>query len=502
MKADVAVTPSGRSSCWPRAALGRCVLFACAWLTAGCALIREDTGPAATIGPEQIRLADTIHLARDGWPSARWWTDYQDPQLDALITRAVEASPTLAVARSRVDVAASKVQLARSSTDLQVDFSALVDRTHVSDTGFLSAYATHDPALGADGPSYTTGTVGLNASLAVDLWGKERSEVEAAIGVANAARADEAEAELVVSTQVAELYFSVQTADASLALLDETRDLAAFALETHTARTAQGLEPKVPEEQARADLLAIERKIAATTEQIAHSREALRALLGGGSEDLLQIRAVALPTPVLTAPRTLSYELLARRPDLQALRWYVESSFARVDVAKAEFYPSFDIRAFFGFNSIYLSELFTHASQQINVVPGLQLPLFDGGRLNANLRGVRADSNTLIAQYNQAVLDAVRDVAQAGSGLESMIEQTHLQTSRVASVAFASDSTAALYQRGLADRLATTTSQQQLIAEKLSLVQLEGRTLEGQLGLVRALGGGYRSDSPVALSPR
>ncbi len=75
------------------------------------------------------------------------------------------------------------------------------------------------------------------------------------------------------------------------------------------------------------------------------------------------------------------------------MRWYVQSSFSRIDAAKAAFYPSFDIKAFFGVNALHLFDLFTHASQQINLIPGLCLPIFEGGRLNAKLSGARDASN-------------------------------------------------------------------------------------------------------------
>jgi multidrug efflux system outer membrane protein len=149
---------------------------------------------------------------------------------------------------------------------------------------------------------------------------------------------------------------------------------------------------------------------------------------------------VPLPQSEESLPGTLSYELLARRPDLQAMRWFVQSSFDRIDAAKAAFFPTFDIKAFFGVNALHLAELFTHASQQINPVPGLYLPIFDGGRLNANLSGARTASNTLITQYNQAVLNAVRDVAVTGSRLQDLGAEAQLQAKKVRAVAYARDS--------------------------------------------------------------
>lgn len=469
---------------------------------AGCALIHHDTQPAAEIVPERIRIAGDIHLAREGWPAARWWTRYGDVQLNGLIDSALAQSPTIAIARSRLSRAHAQVELARASADLQVGARASIDRQHVSDNGFLSAYASHDLAIGATGPSYTSGLVGLDGRLDLDLWGRERAEIEAALGVQNANRADEAAAELEISTDVAQLYYSIQTTYASLDLLRQARDIAAFSVQAHAARQARGLEAQTPGQEAQADLLALDRRIASAQQQVVQSREALRALSGAGADDLASIEAVPLPEPAASLPGTLSYELLARRPDLQALRWSIEASFDSVDAAKAAFYPSFDINAFFGLDALHLADLFTHASQQINFIPGLYLPIFDGGRLNASLHGARSASDTLIEQYNQAVLDAVRDVAQTGSRLQDIAHETQLQVEKTDAVSFTRDSTYALYQRGLADKLAALQAQEPVIAEKLALLQLDGQELDQEITLIKELGGGYRSETPVVLSPR
>jgi multidrug efflux system outer membrane protein len=228
----------------------------------------------------------------------------------------------------------------------------------------------------------------------------------------------------------------------------------------------------------------------------------LRALIGAGPTDLPDIRRAPLPASQAGLPSTLSYELLARRPDLQALRWYVQSSFDRIDAAKAAFYPSFNIRAFFGFDSLHLKDLFIHASQQINLIPGLTLPVFDGGRLNANLRNTRSASNTLIAQYNQAVLNAVRDVAITGSHWQSLDAEGQLQAQKVQAVSFGKDSAEARYRRGLGSRLAAMEARQPVIAEQVAMLTIDGQKLSQEIALIKALGGGYRADSPIELNPR
>lgn len=488
----------------PRLDRRRCLLFV-VWLSSvlsGCALIHHESAPYAEIAPDQIGLANDIHLARDGWPAARWWTRYQDPQLDALIDQALANAPTMVIARTRVAQAKSEVELVSTGSSLQVTALAMLDREHVSAHGFLGPFAMDEPALGLTGPWYTEGIVGLGASLDIDIWGKQRAQIAASLGVSNARIAETSAVELEISADVAQLYFGIQTTCQLVGLLNESREVAVFAVQAHEAREARGLEARTLVEEARARRMAVERQIVSAQAQIRELRESMRALVGAGPDGLPVIEPVALPRSQAALPATLSYELLARRPDLQAMRWYVEASFSRIDAAKAAFYPSFDIKAFFGFNALHLADLFTHASQQINLIPGLYLPIFDGGRLNANLRGAREGSNLLIEQYNQAVLNAVRDVAQTGSRLQALDEEAGLQRQRVESIAFARDSIEAHYQRGLASRLAALEARQPVIAERVALLTLDGKMLGQEIALTKALGGGYRADRAVEPKPR
>ncbi|TKC80188.1 MdtP family multidrug efflux transporter outer membrane subunit [Trinickia terrae] len=476
-------------------------LQACRWLVsfalpffAACAIIHHDSPPAAMIAPQQIKLAGDIHLANEGWPSARWWEQYRDPQLDALIGLALAHAPTLAIARERVSQARAQVELIRAVSGLQMQARADADRERVSSHGFLSAYASKDPAIGADGPWYWAGLVGLDGHYDIDIWGKQRDLVRAAIGEQNARRAEAAQAELELAAGVAQLYYGIQTTYASLDLLRQLRDVRAFELDARSARHERGLEALTQTAEARAKLLAIDQQIASAEEQIVHAREALRALAGAGPDDLPAVAPAPLPAAAGSLPSTLSYELLARRPDLQAMRWLVQASFDRIDAAKAAFYPSFDITAFFGFNALQMRDLFLHSSQQINLIPGLSLPIFDGGRLNANLHGARTASNTLIEQYDQAVLDAVRDVAQSGSEIGDLDHRVHLQRERIDALSFASDSAEASYRTGLGDKISAMQAKAPVIEGRLELVQLSGDEIEAGIALTKALGGGYRSD--------
>jgi multidrug efflux system outer membrane protein len=471
------------------------ILICCTALLSGCALIHNDTASHAQIAPEQIRLADDIHLAHDGWPDAQWWKRYDDPQLDTLIQRALAGSPTIAMVRTRVTQAGSQADVLRAGTGLQMAAFALINEQRASANGFLGPYALNLPRLGITGPWYTEGALGAVADLNIDLWGMHRSAVEAALGVQNARIAETAAAELDISSGVAQLYYSMQTTYRMLDLLQQTRDALDYAVDAHRGKVQHGLEANTPLHGARAQVLAVDRQIVAAQGQVKEMRESIRALVGVGPDDLNDIQPVPLPQVEASLPRTLQYELLARRPDLQAMRWYVQSSFSQIDAAKAAFYPSLDIKALIGLDSLHLDKLFRSASQQINLIPGLYLPIFDGGRLNANLHGTRAASDMLIEQYNQAVLYAVRDVAVSSSRLQALDDERALQMEKIGATRFAQESAEAYYTRGLASRQIATEARLPVLAEQMALLLLDGQRLAQGIALTKALGGGYASDT-------
>jgi len=478
---------------------GRCALqsgccaVAGAALLSGCALIHHDSDAVPQVEAASVQVSPKLNLPTGDWPSDKWWLQYDDPQLTAFIDRALVASPTMALARQRVAQAQAQAELAVAAAGPQLAASGAIDRERVSSHGFLSAYAGSDPAIGANGPWYTTGLVGFDGAWDLDIWGRHRAEIAATMGVQNAQKAEEAEVALELSTDIARIYYVVQTARSEIDLLKQQRDAISIEVDAQRSRFARGLEPDTTAKQAEAKLLTVDQQIAQTSEQVTNGRESLRALIGADSGALGNMAPQPLSIVATGVPDNLGFQLLARRPDLQALHWYVVSSLKRVDAAKAAFYPSFDIKAFFGFNALNLSQLFLHASQQINIAPGLYLPVFDSGRLNASLGGERASSNATILQYNQAVLNAVRDVAQNGSALKDLGERTAIQQKKLQDVQFVFDSASARYRRGLVDRLQVEEARESAIQEQLALLELTGQRLQTSIALTKTLGGGYQA---------
>jgi outer membrane protein TolC len=180
----------------------------------------------------------------------------------------------------------------------------------------------------------------------------------------------------------------------------------------------------------------------------------------------------------------------------------VEALTQDVAGAKSLFYPNINLVAFAGFSSIGLDRLFNAGSQQWGVGPALRLPLFDGGRLRANLSGKTAELDAAIESYNAAVIDAVRDVADQLSSTQAIARQ---QTEQQAAMVFAENAYAIAKQRheaGLGNLLNVLAAETAVLNQRRQSIDLTARALDTQISLIRALGGGYQAELPTATAQK
>ncbi|VTN11548.1 Multidrug resistance outer membrane protein MdtP precursor [Raoultella terrigena] len=147
---------------------------------------------------------------------------------------------------------------------------------------------------------------------------------------------------------MAQLYFAMQATFQKIELLNQLEEIARLSVQAHEHRTRRGVEDSVDIANAQAELLAAQQQTITAKGTLTQYRETLRALIGADANSMPEIHPVPLPTLQETLPDSLSFELLARRPDLQALRGYVTASLSQVDAAKAAFYPHFDIKGLLG----------------------------------------------------------------------------------------------------------------------------------------------------------
>ncbi|RXZ36161.1 efflux transporter outer membrane subunit [Oxalobacteraceae bacterium CAVE-383] len=465
---------------------------------AGCA----PMPPAQQALPQRdladAQLTASIKLARDGWPDAQWWSAYNDPQLNALMAQALQPqgnAPTLQVAAARIGAAHAALQTARAAQGLDVDFKASANRQRYSATGLFPA------PIG--GSVYNEATLQLGGTYDFDWWGLHRSQIAAAMGEVHARQAELAQAERSLSAEIAQSYFALQADWAMQANLRQLRDARQALLEDAKRRIAQGVAAIAVQRHAEAALAETGQQIADIDVQAGREREALRALLGADGKALADLKPLPLPESAAALPSSLGIELLARRPDLQAARWRVQASLSRIDAAQAAFYPSLNLTALFGQDSLSLGNLMQAGSRTFFIGPALSLPIFDSGRLQARLGSERNARDAMIAEYNQAIVNAVREVAQEGVSLQGLErEQARRAEAEQADRALL-DGAQRRLRAGLADRAAVLDAQAVVLQEQALALQLRERQLNTEVALIRALGGGYRQapeSAPVQVS--
>ncbi|MGK5073152.1 efflux transporter outer membrane subunit [Janthinobacterium sp. ZB1P44] len=457
---------------------------------AGCASIAPDTQPLPQQDLATVQLAADIHLASEGWPAAQWWRQLQDSQLDQLIEKALSASPNLDVAHARIGSALAAFDAQHAQRGATVGVGADANRQRYSGNGLMPA------PIG--GNYYNEITVGVQAHYDLDWWGKHKAQIAASLGEVNARRAEYAMAEQMLAAEIARRYFSMQNGWARMDNLHALVRLQQQLVVDKEKRIANGLGVSDDHLSAQTRLSLLQQQIALLETQIVTEREALRALLGGDSSALASLQpkqAQALPHAL---PGKLGMELLARRPDLQAARWRVQAAMSTIEAAQASFYPDIDLGASFGLDAIKLGKLLQSGSRTLFIGPALSLPLFDSGRLQAQLAGARSERNEIIADYNQNVFNVVRDVAQAGARVQGVENQLRLQQENLrASEAQLRNANARLKQ-GLADR-ATQLNAEMTVRGQVDLgMQLQNQRQNAEINLTVALGGGYRGSSDFA----
>lgn len=459
------------------------VLLLLAMALAGCASTKgiAPTGQARTVESLGASPASPVD-----WPRDQWWNAFRDPVLDGLVARALADSPTLAGAQARLARAQSAVDNARAAQLPQVNAEADITRQRFSERGLFP------PPLG--GSAVTLNTVQLSGNWELDFFGRERAALQAALSAERASAAEQQAARVLLATAVARSYMQLARLGAQrevgLALRKDSEQV----LRLVQARVNNGLDTMVELRQAEGTVPQINQQLEAIDEQMALTRHALAALIGAAPQDTDAL-APALPAEDdigwTAAPPLIPADLVGRRADVVAARWRVEAAARAIDVARAEFYPNINLAAFVGFSSLSLSHWIENGSQVWGIGPALHLPVFDGGHLRANLRGRSADFDAAVASYNGALIEAVHDVADQLSSLQSIERQAREQEAAQRAAESAFELATLRYRAGLGTFLTVLSAENNVLTQRRSGVDLRARAIDARIQLVRALGGGY-----------
>nr|WP_321930484.1 efflux transporter outer membrane subunit [Paraburkholderia guartelaensis] len=454
--------------------------------------IHSDAKPAE---PQQYATHQSLPAEQGHWPAANWADQFGDAQLRILIDEALKRSPTLDQARARVAAAAAYSETAKAGTMPRVDASYSLTRQQFSNTTFVP------PPFGGSWQTENRGL--LSASYDLDLWGKNREAMKAAISQYQASQADEEVVKLTLTTAIARTYNQ-------LARLYVLRDIAQEEITQReqidritAGRIATGLDTEVERKTAQANLAMSRAALKSLDGRILATRYQIAALLGAGPDRGLQITRPTLGSgDEVRLPDNLPADLLSRRPDIVAARWRVDAMTHDVKEAKAEFYPDINLSAAIGLDAFGFGHFLTAASRTASVGPAIHLPIFDAGELRAQLKGRYADFDYAVATYNQSLVTALNEVASQLADVRSTDAQiVDAQTAQGA--ARQADKLAlAQYKAGLTNQLTVLNADVNALSADQAVADLRMNRRDQQIALASALGGGFVDTSNAASAPR
>jgi NodT family efflux transporter outer membrane factor (OMF) lipoprotein len=470
----------------------RLLALAAALALAGCAdMSGIDPGStlrdAPSLGLNQPGSAASASAQSDFAPATDWWRGFGDDQLNRLMEQALAGSPTLKLAQARLARAQSVIEVARAATQPQLNGSLDLTRQLYTENGL------YPPPLA--GAIVNSGTVNLNGSWELDFFGKNRAALDASVGSARAAEADAQAARVLLASNVARAYFQLARANDQFDVARRTLDQRDQQLRLVQDRVQAGLDTQLELRQSEGALPEARQQMEAMREQAELAHHALAALTGQGNREVVQTQPSLTAVKAMAAPAQLPADLLGQRADIVAARWRVEAAGHDVGNAKAQFYPNINLIGLVGLSTLGLGRLFDAGSAQWGVGPAIRLPIFDAGRLRANLRGKTADLDAAVESYNATVLDAIHDAADQIASAQSIARQQGEQRDARAAAESAYQIAVQRYQAGLGTFLNVLAAETAVLSQRRLEVDLAARALDTQVGLARAFGGGYRGDA-------
>jgi multidrug efflux system outer membrane protein len=463
-------------------------------LLAGCSLAPKLEQPQIDVparykalGPDEPRGAWKTAEPADALPRGEWWKVFNDPKLDELEAQAVAANQTLKIAAARL--AQSRAVVGVVKADLYPRFDAGFGPSRIKQSGVSLGLPQ-----GTDIPPYTVWRGQITAAWEVDLFGRISDSVAAARGDADAVAALYGATMLAVQADVAQAYFALRQADDELRLLRATVTSRQESQRLVQRRFDAGEISELDLAQAKTEVGLAQSQVYGLERQRSQIENGLAVLLGRTPASF-----TLAPAPLVDAlpsiPAGLPSALLERRPDVAAASRTMAASNARIGVAKAAFFPALRITGLFGYESNDLSDLFQWSSRvwALGPIAGtiLTLPIFDGGRNQANLDRSYAVLEESVGAYRQTVLVAFAEVEDNLVALRTLAGQAEATHDSVQSAARALQIAESRYRAGAANYLQVVDGQRTLLVVQRLDVQIRGARAVSTVALVRALGGGW-----------
>ena len=467
--------PRARTSRTSRSVLAASVLLA----LAGCSLAPLDAAPPIAVPAAWKSAAPqagwvSADTARD-WQAGRWWTQFNDAQLDTLMARVDIGNQNLALAVANVRQA-----------------QALLRQQQAQLWPTVGASGSEQRSGGEDRASTSTASLGLNVSWAPDLWGRLGDAARAQGAGVQASQADLAGARLSAQGSLAQAYFTLRELDAEAALLQDI--IAGY---ERSARITQnrydaGIAARTDTLQAQSTLDGARASLTALQLNRALSEHAI-ALLIGEAPAGFTLAPAAWVDRVPVAPAGVPSELLLRRPDIASAERSVSAANARIGVARAAYFPQITLTGSLGASGSHLGDLISAPSLLWSLGLSLAQYVFDGGARTAAVDQAIAAHEGATATYRQTALSAMKDVEDQLARLTALAAQQERTRAAAEAAQRIEQQMLNRYQSGLSAYTDVVTAQASSLGARRSVMQLQLQRQQAAVSLMQALGGGWQA---------
>lgn len=447
------------------------------------------SGPLSAPTPDPLpiewRNAGNFRSAAPDRDLGRWWDSFEDPTLTRIIREGLAGSPDVASVAARVREARAN----RKAT------AAALFPTLDASTGSNTRYTKIDGVAGNSDTSYSAG---LDASWQADLFGRNRNQALAAATDAKAAEENLNSVRASLAAEIAIAYTSLRTSEARLDVLQrniatqqETWQIADWRKQAGEADALEAGQAETSLEQAKAAIPQVRQAIEQT-------RNLLARLCGrepGALDATLRRTSVKLPDPGRQLAIGIPADTLRQRPDVRAASWQVLSAAARNRAARAERFPSLNLSGSLGINALSAGKLSDPNTFTAGIISGISGPIFDAGRIQANIEASDAAIERALLDYRSSILTALSEVEDAliacrrsSERLATLEKATRLarETDRLARQR---------YEAGEIDFLSILETQRTLLALEDNLLATRSDRATAFIRLYQALGGGWSAGS-------
>lgn len=426
------------------------------------------------------------HLFTGGtFENNRWWTFFHDEKLNCLIEKALLENPSLQSVFDKVQASEQQAIVVRSQLFPTVENDVDYKYWSISKVGLFRSQSPDFTALAK------IWTFNLDLTYEIDIWHRNTMAYRAALGEAAAMCAMYFEARLLLSVAIAQSYFDIKI----LSMIQNELEALAFDIawkEQLEAQKSIMVDDLRPELNAQSEYELIQSEVVKNRNNIEIAKAALKVLLGEDQDAKIEIQETLCPMDKeMKLPKDLNCSLLYMRPDLVAQMCRVQAAALKVGVAQTAFYPSFNLDALGGLESIFTGKFLSVEALTGFLLPAFITPIFTGWRLTGELRKKVAEYEQSAKEYEDMILRASGKVVESVVALQSIFEQKELHKKNYFLKQEVARLTNLRFTHGIDSKIMDLDAKIQAERAKIAWISLVGMDFYARLVLIKELGGGY-----------